>query len=173
MIHLTKPLKSKPGRYRADLTAGALKIPESRVIAGLLLSGLDENQWRAEIMDRNVLQVRNPATAKRLTHLLRNRLETMEPPLGSSFAMARAMLPHTLPSLQPLSTANLLGDFLQIVVAEQYRLFQFNALSSPLFADYLDGLPRARSRNAAVERIHVQAAAILSFPDTCPSWLHR
>ena len=28
-------------KYKADITAGALKVPESRVVAGLLLQGLD------------------------------------------------------------------------------------------------------------------------------------
>lgn len=136
MIHLTKPLKSKPGRYRADLTAGALKIPESRVIAGLLLSGLDENQWRAEIMDRNVLQVRNPATAKRLTHLLRNRLETMEPPLWKLVRDGKGNVAAHAALAAAVKHSQLLGDFLQIVVAEQYRLFS-STLSHRHFADYL------------------------------------
>jgi len=29
-------------RYHADLTAGSLKVPESRVVADLLLRGVDE-----------------------------------------------------------------------------------------------------------------------------------
>ena len=33
-------------RYKADITAGALKVPESRIIADLLLQGIDEEGWR-------------------------------------------------------------------------------------------------------------------------------
>lgn len=29
-------------RYKADITAGTLKVPESRIIADLLLQGIDE-----------------------------------------------------------------------------------------------------------------------------------
>ena len=32
------------GRYRADLTAGSVKIAETRVIADLLLHGVDESE---------------------------------------------------------------------------------------------------------------------------------
>jgi len=31
--------------YRADITAGALKLPESRVVAGMLLRGAENGQW--------------------------------------------------------------------------------------------------------------------------------
>ena len=63
--------------YKADITAGALKVPESRVIADLLLRDVDAAGWKDAIEERNVLQVRSPKTAKRLTLLIRGRLETM------------------------------------------------------------------------------------------------
>jgi len=49
------------GRYRADITAGSLKIAESRVIADLLLRGVDETGWRQAITKDNVLKAKNPA----------------------------------------------------------------------------------------------------------------
>lgn len=67
--------------YRADITAGALKLPESRIVADLLLQKLSQGDWHDAIVTRNVLQVRNPATARRLTKLIRSRLELMEPEL--------------------------------------------------------------------------------------------
>jgi len=68
-------------RYKADITAGALKLPESRIIADLLLREVDGAGWKDAIVKRNVLQARNPATARRLTKLIRGRLETMGPDL--------------------------------------------------------------------------------------------
>jgi hypothetical protein len=68
-------------RYKADITAGALKLPESRLIADLLLRQVDAEGWRDAILTKNVLQAHNPATARRVTRLIRGRLETMEPPL--------------------------------------------------------------------------------------------
>ena len=52
-------------RYRADITAGALKVPESRIIADLLLRRLDETGWKEALYDQNVLQTRSPKTAAR------------------------------------------------------------------------------------------------------------
>jgi hypothetical protein len=46
-------------RYKADLTAGSLKIPESRIIADLLLGGIDEEGWKEAILTQNVLQTRH------------------------------------------------------------------------------------------------------------------
>jgi hypothetical protein len=64
-------------QYKADITAGALKVPESRVSAGLLLRGVGQQGWNEAIVNKNVLQARRPKTAKRLTLLIRGRLETM------------------------------------------------------------------------------------------------
>ncbi len=47
-------------RYKADITAGALKLPESRLIADLLLRQVDAEGWKDAIVTKNVLQARNP-----------------------------------------------------------------------------------------------------------------
>jgi len=65
------------GHYHADLTAGSLKLQESRIIADLLLRRIGEEGWKTAIVTENVLQARNPATAIRLARLIRQRLETM------------------------------------------------------------------------------------------------
>ncbi len=44
-------LKGTDMRYQADITAGSLKVPESRVIADLLLRGVDGAGWRTAIFD--------------------------------------------------------------------------------------------------------------------------
>ena len=61
----------RPMRYDAHLTAGALKVAESRVIADLLLQGLDASQMKQKILIENVLQARRPKTALRLALLFR------------------------------------------------------------------------------------------------------
>ena len=88
-------------RYKADITAGALKLPESRLIADLLLRHVDAEGWKDAIVTKNVLQARNPATASRLTKLIRRRLETMGPIFGSSSVTAKARSPPMLPSPPP------------------------------------------------------------------------
>ena len=65
-------------RYKADITAGSLKVAESRVIADLLLRGIDQQEWKDAVLHQNVLQARHPATAVRLARLIRSRLELMD-----------------------------------------------------------------------------------------------
>ena len=124
-------------RYKADITAGSLKVPESRVIADLLLRGVNGQEWDAAILDRNVLQARTPETAKRLTRLIRGRLSLMDADLwrlirdGSGDVATHAVLAAAV------KHSPLLGDFLDLVVREQYRLFSA-ALTNKLWDDYLD-----------------------------------
>jgi hypothetical protein len=125
-------------RYKADITAGALKVSESRIIADLLLRAVDEAGWRKAIYDQNVLQTRSPKTAKRLRTLIRGRLETMTDALwrlvrdGTSDVATHACLAAAI------KHSDLLGDFLDLSVREQHRLFS-NALSSHLWEQFLDG----------------------------------
>lgn len=126
------------GRYKADITAGALKLAESRRIADLLLRGVDADGWNDAIVDRNVLQIRSPATAKRMASFIRARLETMGPDLwtlvrdGQGSVAAHAMFAAAV------KHSPLLGDFVGLVVGEQFRLFGA-ALSHKMFDDYLEG----------------------------------
>ena len=130
-------------RYKGDLTAGALKVPESRIIADLLLRGVDDAGWRRAIYDENVLQARSPKTAKRLRTLIRHRLETMTDDLwrlvrdGTGDEATHACLAATV------KHSHLLGDFLDLVVREQYKLYA-ETLSKKLWPDYVE---ECRSRD--------------------------
>ena len=123
-------------RYSADITAGALKVPESRVIAGLLLREVTDREWRKAIYDENVLQTRSPKTAKRLSVLVRGRLSLVEAPLwklvrdGSAVEATHACLAAAV------KNSHLLGDFLDLVLKEQYRTFKEN-LALTLWSDYI------------------------------------
>ena len=124
-------------RYRADITAGSLKIPESRVIADLLIRGVDGADWDKAVLDQNVLQARTAETARRLARLIRARLTLLDADLWrlvrdgtgdtATHAVLAAAVKHSL----------LLGDFLDLVVREQYRIFA-KTLSKPLWDQYLD-----------------------------------
>jgi len=124
-------------RYRADITAGSLKVPESRIIADLLLKGVNAKAWEEKILKDNILQTRTAATAVRLSRLIRKRLELMKPELwrlvweGTGLIAVHAVLAAAL------KHSPLLGDFLDLVVREQYRLFS-TALSNKLWEEYLN-----------------------------------
>ncbi|VTR96133.1 Putative inner membrane protein OS=delta proteobacterium NaphS2 GN=NPH_1846 PE=4 SV=1: DUF1819 [Gemmata massiliana] len=93
------------GRYKVDITAGALKVAESRIVAGLLLKGLDAKEWTDAVVKRNVLQARSASTATRLVKLIRGRLETMGADLWKLVRDGKGRLPRTLHSPPPSSTA--------------------------------------------------------------------
>ena len=125
-------------RYKADITAGSLKIPESRLIADLLLREVNTKGWKDAIVTKNVLQARNPATAIRLTRLIRGRLETMGPELWKLIRDGKGTVAIHAAFAVAVKHSHLLGDFLEIVIAEQYRLFS-PTLSPKLFDAYLEG----------------------------------
>ncbi len=123
--------------YRADITAGSLKVAESRIVAGLLLRKVNADGWEKAIIEENVLQTRSEATAIRIGRLIRKRLELMNPDLwrlvrdGTGTVATHAVLAAAV------KHSPLLGDFLDLVVREQYRLFN-TALSNKVWDEYLD-----------------------------------
>jgi hypothetical protein len=133
-------------RYGANITAGSLKVPESRVIAGLLLDDVVDREWRKAVYGRNVLQARSPKTAKRFSVLIRGRLASVEAPLwklirdGSVVEATHACLAAAV------KTSFLLGDFLDLVVRDEYRTFK-ETLSLTLWANYIED---CRSRDPDV-----------------------
>jgi hypothetical protein len=124
-------------RYRADTTAGALKLHESRVIASLLLRGLTSQGWREAIYERNVLQTRSPASAKRLSRLIRSRLDQMDAELWRLVAEGEATVAAHALLAAAVKQSRLLGDFLDLVVREQYKVFS-ERLTNSLWEQYLD-----------------------------------
>lgn len=125
-------------RYTPALTNGALKPTESRIVADLMLRGVKGEAWRKAIEDENVLQTKSQATARNLGLMLKARLLPFEPPFWE------LVRDSTSPQLQQalLATAvkhsPLLGDFLDLVVREQFRRFS-PTLPANLWEDYLLG----------------------------------
>lgn len=138
MLHqrISKGTLGTDMRYGADITAGSLKLAESRIVADLLLRGVTGAALRKAITDENVLQARNSASAIRIARLIRQRLQLMTPDLwrlirdGSGTVATHAILAAAI------KHSPLLGDFLDLVVREQFRVFN-TQLSKRLFDDYL------------------------------------
>ena len=116
-------IETNPTIYNAEISAGSLMLRESRQVAKLLLANADDQAWHQAIYEDNVLQKKVPATARRMVRLIRNRLEPMAPDLwkmvlnGSSETALQALL------VAAIKHSRLLGDFLNDVVKEQYRVF--------------------------------------------------
>lgn len=106
-----------------SFTRCSLIVPESRIVAALLLQEVSKQEWQRQIVELNVLQKRTAKTAVTYASTARSRLETMHPDLwvlvrDESLPVAtQAVLAATV-KLSPL-----LGDFLRTVVRDQFRRF--------------------------------------------------
>jgi hypothetical protein len=112
------------GRYKANFTRGGLMVPESRIIADLLLQGVDAAGWKQAIEIDNVLAKRSKTTAVTKARLVRARLQTMTDGLrhlvrdGSKPVATHAVLAAAV------KYSPLLGDFLDLIVRDLYRRFE-------------------------------------------------
>jgi len=123
--------------YNADITAGSLKIAESRIVADLLLKNITTDEWKKKITEENVLQARSEATVIRLSRLIRKRLELMQPELWRLVRDGAGEIATHAVLAAAVKHSHLLGDFLDLVVREQYRIFN-PVLSDKLWETYLD-----------------------------------
>ena len=64
--------------YTATITSASLRLRESRLIADLLLQRVSDEDWIQAIVEQNVLQMGSLKSIRRISRLLRARLE----PLG-------------------------------------------------------------------------------------------
>ena len=124
--------------YNANLVKASLKLEESRVIAALLLQDVDAAQWRQAILVDNVLQKRSPSTASTFAVFIRQRLDSMTPPLwelvrdGTNAVATQAVLAATV------KHSRLLGDFLDLTVRDRLRLFKA-ALTRKDWDEFVEG----------------------------------
>lgn len=111
-------------KYQANFSKGALMVPESRIVADLLLREVDSEQWRQAIEIDNVLEKRSVTTASTKGNLIRARLNTMGPGLwqlvrdGGRETATHAVLAATI------KYSRLVGDFLDTVVRDLHRRFE-------------------------------------------------
>ena len=110
-------------RYRADITAGALKVRETRLIAGLLLDGLDDAQWRRAVVEENILQTRSVKTAARLCLLIRGRLSLMKEALWLMVRDGSKEVATHATFAAAVKHSALLADFMDLELREQYQLY--------------------------------------------------
>jgi hypothetical protein len=128
--------------YSAEITAGALKVAENRIVAALLIDRVDLKGWKHAIEKENVLRARNPATAIRIARLIRHRLETMDTDLWKLIRDGNQTVATHAALAAAIKHSALIGDFLDLIVREQFRLFN-SGLSKAMWDDYLNGC-RAR-----------------------------
>jgi hypothetical protein len=107
------------------------------VIADLLLRGVDEAGWKQATIRDKALKTRNPATAIRLARLIRQRLKMVSPELWRMVRDGTVVVATHAVLAAAIKHSSLLGDFLDLVVRDQYRRFG-EALSKKLWFDFLE-----------------------------------
>jgi hypothetical protein len=127
---------------KANFTKASLIVPETRIVAGLMLDQASPAAWKQAIEDDNVLQKKSRLTALTYATLARSRLQAMSPPLwaiakdGTRTEATDAALAATV-KFSPL-----FGDFLRDVLRDAFRRFAL-ALSPTAWDEYIDQALRA------------------------------
>jgi len=143
--------------YSATITTASLRLRETRIVAGLLLDGVSDAEWREAVVQRNVLQVRSAVSVRRIAGLLRARIE----PLGEGlWAMVhdggREQATQAV-FAAAVKNSRLLGDFMDIALLEQRVLFA-KRLERRVWAEYIEG---CRGRDPAMPHWSDQTVARL------------
>lgn len=123
-------------RYKANITAGSLLIPESRKVAQLLLEEVGNAGWKDAIESQNILQRRSISTAMRIAALIRVRLKLMEPALWKLIVNGDSTVATHAVFASAIKHCQLLGDYLDLVVREQFNRFE-DRLSIRIWDDYI------------------------------------
>ena len=124
--------------YTATITTASLRLRESRIIADLLLQAVSDDAWNEAILDQNRLQMDSVVSIKRISQLLRARLEALGP---GAWTMVREG--DRLQATQALfagavKNSRLLGDFMDIPLREQRASFA-KKLEYRMWSEYIAG----------------------------------
>lgn len=123
-------------RYTATITSTPLRLREARIVADLLLRGLNGDAWKQAIVEDNVLQVGSAIAVIRSANIIRARLQ----PLGTGlWEMVRDGSQHLATQAAfagAVRHSKLLGDFMDITIREQRALFA-DSLEPRLWSEYI------------------------------------
>ena len=124
--------------YTATITSASLRLRDSRIVADLLLRGVDDEAWKTAILEENVLQMGSLETMKKISRLLRTRLEPLGQGLwrmvrdGGQAQATQAVFAGAV------KNSRLLGDFMDLTMREQRSLFA-TELEYRMWNDYIAG----------------------------------
>ena len=124
--------------YTATITSASLRLRESRIIADLLLQAVSNEDWKKAIIEQNVLQMGSVESIKRISSLLRTRLEPLGEGLWQMVRDGGKELATQAVLACAIKNSRLLGDFMDITMREQRSLFA-KKLEYRMWNDYLSG----------------------------------
>ena len=124
--------------YKATITSSTLRVRESRIVAELLLEGVDDAEWHDAVIQRNVLQTGSAETARRVGGLLRARMMGLGERLWAMVRDGNHELATQAVFAGAVKNSRLLGDFMDLTIREQRALFA-RKLEPRMWHEYIEG----------------------------------
>ena len=124
--------------YTATITTASLRLRESRIVAALLLKGVDADEWKRAVYEENALHLRSPESIKRVSGLLRARLEPLGKGLWEMVRSGDRELATQATFAGAVKNSRLLGDFMDIVIRDHRATFT-QAISPTAWEEYIAG----------------------------------
>ncbi len=124
--------------YTATITCASLRLRESRIVAGLLLQGVNDEAWKDAIVDQNVLQMGSVESIKKISRLLRARLAPLGEVLWKMIYDGEREQATQATFAGAVKNSRLLGDFMDITMREQRAVFAKN-LEHRMWNEYIAG----------------------------------
>lgn len=124
--------------YAATISSTSLRLRESRIVADLLLRGVSGAAWREAIVEQNVLQVASAIAVTRSSNILRARLQSLGKGVWEMVRDGNRELATQATFAGAVKHSRLLGDFMDLTMREQRRLFAKN-LEPRMWTDYIEG----------------------------------
>ncbi len=122
--------------YKANITAGALLVPESRKIADLMLKNISKEEWKHEIEENNILQRLSVSSSKRIASFIKARLGLMTPDLWVIIRDGDANLSTQANFASAIKHCRLLGDYLDVIIRAQFKKLE-DTLPLPLWDEFI------------------------------------
>ena len=111
-------------KYSADITAGALLLSETKVVAGYLLDGKTFSEISKLVEKQNILQKRSVAAATRMYSLIRHRLQLFDKSLWSLIYYGDSETARMAALAATIKDSRILADFMLFILKEKYQLFE-------------------------------------------------
>ncbi len=128
--------QNKKARYIANVTAGALLVPESKKIADLMLRDVSKEEWKKKIEEENILQRLSLSSSKRIATFIKSRLQLMTPELWAMIRDGDNILATQANFVAAVKQSKLLGDYLDSIVRTQFKKME-DTLPLSLWDEYI------------------------------------
>ena len=124
--------------YTATITSASLRLRESRIVSDLLLQAVSDEAWKEAMVEQNMLQMDSVESIKRISRLLRARLEPLGEGLWKMVRDGGREQATQAVFAGAVKNSRLLGDFMDITMRDQRASFA-KKLEYRMWNEYIAG----------------------------------